>query len=216
MFNSVTAGYDGSDATWEIIIMLLVAFLLGFILRHLFCCKGKATTITEEIEPKASVAPQKQVRENNVTRVTQALAMAGIPEPVKGTPQPQVKNNKVTRVTTALAKAGIAEPVKGAPKPEAAIAPVEDIPTEPESLRKVEGIGPKIEGLLHAGGVLTMRQLATVDLNIVQDILTAAGPRYTMHNPKTWSAQAELIADEKWDELKKYQDFLVGGREPGN
>ena len=33
--NSVLESYDGSDATWEIVIMLVVAFILGYILRYL-------------------------------------------------------------------------------------------------------------------------------------------------------------------------------------
>ena len=36
MFNKITTNYDGGDATTEIIVMLLVAFVLGFILRWLW------------------------------------------------------------------------------------------------------------------------------------------------------------------------------------
>lgn len=36
MFNKITTNYNGGDATAEIIIMLLVAFILGFILRWLW------------------------------------------------------------------------------------------------------------------------------------------------------------------------------------
>ena len=34
MFEEVTKRYDGSDASFEIIIMLLVAFILGYLLRY--------------------------------------------------------------------------------------------------------------------------------------------------------------------------------------
>jgi hypothetical protein len=33
-----------------------------------------------------------------------------------------------------------------------------------------------------------------------------------MHTPTTWPQQAKLAADGKWDELKKLQDELKGGK----
>ena len=78
----------------------------------------------------------------------------------------------------------------------------------------VEGVGPKIEGLLNEGGIHTWADLANADLEEVQAILDAAGSRYRMHNPATWAKQARLAADAKWEELEAYQDRLDGGREP--
>ena len=83
-----------------------------------------------------------------------------------------------------------------------------------DDLKMVEGIGPKIEGLLHAGGIMTWQNLADAPESEVQAILDAAGPRYRMHQPKTWAKQAQMAADGQWAELEKYQDWLDGGREP--
>ena len=83
-----------------------------------------------------------------------------------------------------------------------------------DDLKMVEGIGPKIEGLLHAAGIKTWRQLAEAPVEQVQKILDDAGPRYRMHQPTTWAKQALLAAEAKWDELEAYQDHLIGGREP--
>jgi len=83
-----------------------------------------------------------------------------------------------------------------------------------DDLKMVEGIGPKIEGLLHAAGIKTWRQLAEAPVEKVQKILDDAGPRYRMHQPTTWAKQALLAAEGKWDELEAYQDRLIGGREP--
>jgi predicted flap endonuclease-1-like 5' DNA nuclease/predicted nucleic acid-binding Zn-ribbon protein len=83
-----------------------------------------------------------------------------------------------------------------------------------DDLKMVEGIGPKIEGLLHAAGIKTWRQLADAPVDEVQKVLDEAGPRYRMHQPTTWAKQALLAADGKWEELEAYQDRLVGGREP--
>lgn len=83
-----------------------------------------------------------------------------------------------------------------------------------DDLKMVEGVGPKIEGLLHEGGIMTWEDLANAPTEKVQGILDEAGPRYRMHQPTTWAKQARLAADGKWDELVAYQDHLDGGREP--
>ena len=81
-----------------------------------------------------------------------------------------------------------------------------------DDLKVVEGIGPKISGLLNDIGIMTWRQLAEAPLEKVQAMLDEAGPRYRIHNPATWSQQALLAADEKWEELEKLQDELDGGK----
>ena len=85
-------------------------------------------------------------------------------------------------------------------------------PTDPKNLKIVEGIGPKIEQLLKDGGINNWQDLAEATLERLQDILTAAGERYRIHDPNTWSNQATLAAAGKWAELEKYQDELKGGR----
>jgi subtilisin-like proprotein convertase family protein len=82
----------------------------------------------------------------------------------------------------------------------------------PDDLKKIEGIGPKIEELLNNAGVFTFAQLAEMETEDIQDILDAAGPAYNRHDPETWAEQAELAANEEWDELKTWQDELVGGK----
>ncbi len=82
-----------------------------------------------------------------------------------------------------------------------------------DDLKKIEGIGPKIEQILNEGGITTFAQLAESDAEVVKDLLTAAGPRYSIHNPATWAKQAALAAAGNWDELKVLQDQLNGGKE---
>ena len=83
---------------------------------------------------------------------------------------------------------------------------------EKDDLTKIEGIGPKINGLLNDGGIYTFRELAETEVAVIQEILNNAGKRYKMHNPATWPAQSEMAADGRWDDLKKWQDELDGGR----
>lgn len=84
---------------------------------------------------------------------------------------------------------------------------------KPDDLKKLEGIGPKIEQLLHGAGIKTFAQLATQERDTLKTILEAGGNRFKMHEPKSWPYQAELAAKGDWERLKEYQDFLIGGRE---
>lgn len=82
-----------------------------------------------------------------------------------------------------------------------------------DDLKVVEGIGPKIEGLLNEAGITTWAELAGAPTEKVQAILDEAGPRYRMHDPATWAKQAELANNAQWAELEEYQDRLKGGKE---
>lgn len=106
---------------------------------------------------------------------------------------------------------------KAAPMGKAASAEKITLPSgkkiKQDDLKMVEGIGPKIEGLLQAEGIMTWADLANAPTEKVQAILDAAGPRYRMHNPKTWAKQADMADKGQWADLEKYQDELDGGRE---
>jgi len=76
----------------------------------------------------------------------------------------------------------------------------------------VEGVGPKINGLIHDAGIHVYAKLAKTKVEKIQKILDDAGPRYKLAKPGTWPAQAELAAKNKWAELKAWQDELDGGK----
>lgn len=82
-----------------------------------------------------------------------------------------------------------------------------------DDLKKIEGIGPKIESLLKEAGIATFADLEKTSAEKVREILDAAGPTFNLADPETWSKQAGLAAAGKWDELKELQDKLKGGRE---
>lgn len=85
---------------------------------------------------------------------------------------------------------------------------------EKDDLTVVEGIGPKIQELLYQYSIQTYKQLAETEVVRLKEILAAAGPQLAMHDPSTWSAQANLAANDKWEDLKAYQGFLKGGKTP--
>lgn len=81
-----------------------------------------------------------------------------------------------------------------------------------DDLKAIEGIGPKIEGLLHADGIKTWRTLAETPVSHIQQILDAAGSRFALASPTTWPQQAQLAAESRWDDLKTLQDSLNAGK----
>lgn len=85
----------------------------------------------------------------------------------------------------------------------------------PEDLKIVEGIGPKIEGLLKDAGINTWAELGAAPIDTLKEILANAGDRYRLADPSTWAKQAGLAAEGKWKELSEYQDYLQGGKDPG-
>lgn len=83
---------------------------------------------------------------------------------------------------------------------------------EADDLKLIEGIGPKIEELLNIDGIYTFTDLANASIDQLQAILDTAGARYRIHKPGTWPEQAKMAAEGRWDELKRWQDELDGGK----
>jgi len=81
-----------------------------------------------------------------------------------------------------------------------------------DDLKKVEGIGPKIEQLLNKAKISTFEKLSKTKSSLIKGILEKAGPRYQMHNPSTWPKQAGMAAKGDWAKLQKWQDELQGGK----
>ena len=97
---------------------------------------------------------------------------------------------------------------ESAVKPKVAKPPVQ----QPDNLKRIEGIGPKIAEVLKASGIASFSKLATMKADEIKDVLVAAGDRFSFQDPTTWPAQADLAAKGEWDKLKKWQEELKGGR----
>lgn len=82
-----------------------------------------------------------------------------------------------------------------------------------DDLKIVEGIGPKIEEVLHQAGITTWKALAESEVEQLKEILSAAGSHFQLADPGTWPKQAQLAHEAKWSELESYQEFLQGGKE---
>lgn len=118
----------------------------------------------------------------------------------------------VEHENAASASAEVAPEAAPAAKKAAAPKAVKAVKAEKDDLKKVEGIGPKIQTLLEAEGIRTFADLAKADVKKLKAILEAAGSRYKMHDPATWPQQAKLAQEGKWEALEKLQDELKGGK----
>lgn len=139
-----------------------------------------------------------------------------------------VKNGHRQSLTEIVVESIIAKGAKKAAAPKAKAAPKAATPkkeatkavatpkaaapkkaAKADDLKKIEGIGPKIAETLIAAGISTFADLAKSKPAKISEII--AGVRGN-HVTDTWPAQAKMAADGKWDELKKWQDELDGGK----
>lgn len=81
-----------------------------------------------------------------------------------------------------------------------------------DDLKKIEGIGPKVEKIFNEAGITSWSILSKTKISTLKAILSAAGPRYKSMNPSTWTKQAKMAANGKWEALSKWQDELTGGQ----
>ncbi len=71
-----------------------------------------------------------------------------------------------------------------------------------DNLKLIEGIGPKIESLLHAEKITTFKKLSKTDIGVIKAILKKAGPLYTLYDPTLWQKQAAIAAKGDWVKFK--------------
>ncbi len=79
-------------------------------------------------------------------------------------------------------------------------------------LQKVEGIGPKIAGLLIDDGVKDLQDLSKAKITRLRKVLKTAGPRYAIADPGTWAEQAALGAKGDWKAMEKLKKILHKGK----
>jgi len=93
-----------------------------------------------------------------------------------------------------------------------AVAAEPAAPGAPDDLKKIEGIGPKVDAALRAMGITTFAQLAAADPDRLEADLRAAGVRIIPGAPRSWPEQAALAARGDWEGFEKLTSRLKGGR----
>ncbi|MFN8496952.1 MAG: helix-hairpin-helix domain-containing protein [Anaerolineae bacterium] len=117
--------------------------------------------------------------------------------------EPAVAEAPVAEAPTA--EAPVAEAAAEAPTAEAAAepemaaeAPAPETVAEPAAAPKVglidvDGIGPKVVGVLKDAGVTSLEQLAEMDEAQLREILANAGTHYRAMDPSSWPTQARQL-----------------------
>ena len=135
-----------------------------------------------------------------------------IPATVAAEPKPAAEKKTVARKEKVVVK-------KEKPSAEQKQAAPDDTgrtaADKADDLTKIEGIGPKISGILNDKGVTSFAALAAMEPDAIKALLVAEGTQYNRADPATWPKQAEFAASGDWDALKKWQDELDGGRVAG-
>ncbi len=167
---------------WPLILAFLLGLILGWLLKQLF--RDKEQDTTDYRAKYLSTKAELDVCLKNSKKIQEKPI-----EALTITPKKQKKKKSVKTPDVIIANP----------------------PSKKDNLTKIEGIGPKIQGLLYDAGIFTWLDLSNSTVEKLQQILNDAGPRYRMHKPKTWAKQAKLAAKGKWDELKKWQNELKGG-----
>lgn len=207
------ADYTFGIASLEIIFLLLGAFLLGMLLCWLLrklgiCCASHTANTREPSLGKPSTTregqrtprefPGKDLKGGGYTADINSLLRN--PEPsAPSTPSTTAFRNGVSDLGTASVSSTSPSLTS------VALGHKDD-------LKKLEGIGPKLEQVLNAAGVRNFMQLASMTPEEIKPILEAAGNQFKMHDPKSWPYQAELASKGEWERLKEYQNLLISGR----
>ena len=202
---------------WEIAIILLVAFVLGYLLRYLLndSFKSRIANLESELNGLSSEgltssevdataefnALQERIKEQatEIEKLSQKLAGSNIE---KISLEKQLAGLTPDLVKTALSTTSNTVNIEPASTKEV----VKD------NLKKIEGIGPKIEELLNNDGVYSFQDLISASVSRIRGILIAAGPNYAVHDPSTWAEQARLAHEGLWDDLSDMQEQLKGGK----
>lgn len=216
------------DHTIEILLMLLVAFLLGLLLGYLLWYKWhklyqelnaehnrmKAVLLDLEKEHIGVKYKLEESEKENSSLRRKIMSLEGDITGLKF--RLEKSESDLVMMAANVGVASTAIPSVGAISPVDEMILAAAVPIQQDDLKKVEGIGPKIEQILNKDGIWTFTALAATTVDKLKDLLEAAGPAFRIADPETWPRQSELAAEEKWDELKEYQDFLAGGKTPGS
>lgn len=127
------------------------------------------------------------------------------------------KDSELGKLTSSLAAATALaakqSEAKEIEKPKAATRPSPFAKLKEDNLQIIEGIGPKMESVLHDANINSWSKLGTLSSDEVRSILDSHGDKYKIIDPTTWPQQAKLAADGKWEELIQLQKELDGGSE---
>lgn len=176
----------------------------------------------EQVLKQAGITSWAQLAAANTDDLTRILENAGpsfrIHDPTTWPQQAKLANEgkwtELVNFQKSLGAGGIKGDGDTPSKVEKMAMKILGFSNNPEDLKIIEGIGPKIEKLLKDAGINNWTDLSMTSVQRLKEILDAAGDTFRLAKPETWPKQAELAAAGKWGELSAYQEFLDGGVDP--
>jgi predicted flap endonuclease-1-like 5' DNA nuclease len=75
------------------------------------------------------------------------------------------------------------------------------VPVVNNDFTLIEGVGPRIAQLLVDKGITTWWALANSDVELLRSVLREAGPKFQVHDPRSWPQQARLLAFGEWEKF---------------
>jgi len=130
-----------------------------------------------------------------------------------GTSTPKKATKSARQAAPKAAEPAKAKEEKPAPEPEPEVtkaeepAPAKPEPTQPDDLKRIYGIGPKMADALIDAGYGTYAKIASATEDDLVVAIEAAGMRLAP-TVGTWPEQASLAAAGEWDALDTYQANL--------
>ena len=143
--------------------------------------KSAAKTIKQKAKDLAETIEVEETLQTVTTKATKAKKTA----------------KKSAAKATKASKKTVAKATKKVATPKAKITITKKAVTTTDDLKKIKGVGPKMEGVLHTAGITTFEQITTSSIEDLQAIITSAGSRYKMIDPATWQVQAKDLMTKK-------------------
>jgi len=149
---------------------------------------GKDHTLFALID--GTVVFRKKRKDRSFVSVEPATAVDTV---VVEAPAPKAPKAEKRKETTSQPE----EVKEEAPEAEKKPAPAVKSEGKADDLKKLEGVGPKLEEILNAAGIKTYAGLAAISVEKMKEILAGAGSRYASKDPAPWIEKAKELAEEK-------------------
>ncbi|GJM36213.1 MAG: hypothetical protein DHS20C18_52140 [Saprospiraceae bacterium] len=112
-------------------------------------------------------------------------------------PAKKVATKPAKKVVAKVAPKMVAKPAKKVTRASAKKVVTTAPKTTGDDLKKINGVGPKVETLFNQAGIRTFEQLAKADNKTLSAIFEKAGPRFKTINPESWKEKALLAVTGK-------------------
>jgi predicted flap endonuclease-1-like 5' DNA nuclease len=192
-----TEGFLG--ISWWIWILIGVGFLLLLLIVGLILQNEPGPPIPKR-ESRMYITPARPPVEAPEPSPAPAPEKSVPAEPAEE-PQPEPAAEKSVQ----------AEPVEELQPEPAAAEAAQAEPAVSDDLLKIEGIGPKVAGLLNEAGITTFAALAETSVDRLNEILDEEDLEFM--NPESWPKQASLAAKGDWEAFENLTESLKGGRQ---